>query len=130
VFGAEVRDGRLRAATAGMVGLALLSACGGAKPPATLADRTALAAAAAQRQPADPELADLYIHACRNCHANAASGAPLTDDREAWRPRWQQGPALLLAHTLQGFNGMPAGGQCPRCTVRDYEALIRFMAHQ
>ena len=40
---------------------------------------------AAQRLPADARLADLYSHACRNCHANASSGAPLSGDREAWQ---------------------------------------------
>ena len=102
----------------------LLSACGAAPT----ADRNIVAAVAAQRVPADPQLADLYTHACQTCHANAASGAPLTGDRDAWRPRWRKGPALLLVHTLQGFNGMPAGGQCARCALPDYEALIRFMS--
>ena len=110
----------------GVAWIALLTACGASSTP----DRTALAAGATQRLPADTQLADLYTHACRNCHANAASGAPLTGDREAWRTRWRKGPDVLLRNTLQGFNGMPAGGQCVRCTMRDYEALIRFMSDE
>lgn len=104
--------------------LLLLTACGATSSP----DRTSLAAAAAQRMPADARLADLYTHACRNCHANAASGAPLTGDQNEWRDRWRKGPKVLLTNTLQGFNGMPAGGQCVTCAVQDYEALIRFMS--
>jgi len=102
----------------------LLAACSASSAP----DRTTLAAAAAQLLPPDARLADLYSHACRNCHANAASGAPLTGDREAWHDRWRKGPDVLLRNTLQGFNGMPAGGQCARCTLPDYTALIRFMS--
>lgn len=108
---------------AGAACLVLLSAC---SPPPQ--DRNALAAVAAQRQPADARLANLYSHACRNCHANVSSGAPLTGDREAWHDRWRKGLSVLLTHTLQGFNGMPAGGQCFSCTSADYTALIRFMS--
>jgi cytochrome c5 len=104
--------------------LAALGACGGAPPP----DRAAQAAGAAGLSPADPHLADLYAHACRTCHVNAASGAPLTADRDAWRDRWKKGLPALVASAVQGRGGMPAGGQCARCTVPDYEALIRFMA--
>jgi D-serine deaminase-like pyridoxal phosphate-dependent protein len=57
--------------SAGVACLVLLGAC---SPPAQ--DRKALAAAAAQRLPADARLANLYSHACRNCHANASSGEP------------------------------------------------------
>lgn len=108
---------------AGTACLVLLTACGPSP-----GDRKALTATAARRLPADARLADLYSHACRNCHINESSGAPLAGDRAAWRDRWRQGPSVLLTHTLQGFNGMPAGGQCFRCTMQDYEALIRFMS--
>ena len=58
----------------------------------------------------------------------ATSGAPLTGDRDAWRERWKKGLPKLVDNALAGLNGMPAGGQCVRCTVADYETLIRFMA--
>jgi cytochrome c5 len=35
---------------------------------------------------------------------------------------------VLVDHSIQGFNAMPAGGQCATCTPADLEALIRFMA--
>ena len=119
----------------------LIPSCAEERPPSSFAQRpqanhrslrkvpqSALAARAAQRTPADPHLTDLYAHSCRPCHVNAASGAPLTADRDAWRDRWKKGLPVLVASAVQGFNGMPAGGQCARCTVADYEALIRFMA--
>jgi len=100
----------------------VLSACGASRSP-----EQAIAAAAAAR-PADERLAGLYENSCRGCHAAPDSGAPLTLDRAAWNPRWSKGEATLIEHTIGGFNGMPAGGQCFTCTAEDYRALIAFMA--
>ena len=102
----------------------LLASCSGPKP----VDRAALAARAEALQPADARIADLYQHACRACHVVATSGAPLTGDRDAWRERWKKGLPKLVENAIAGLNGMPAGGQCVRCTAADYETLIRFMA--
>ncbi|MDE1146787.1 MAG: c-type cytochrome [Azospirillaceae bacterium] len=88
------------------------------------------AAALAALRPADARLAGLYETSCKACHANPDSGAPLARHATAWTPRWAKGPDLLLRHTLEGFNGMPAGGQCFSCTADDYQALIRFLAGQ
>ena len=79
-------------------------------------------------KPADPRLASLYEGSCKACHAIPASGAPMVHDRAAWDPRWKQGEAVLLDHTIQGFGAMPALGQCVACTPADFGALIRFMA--
>jgi cytochrome c5 len=114
----------MRATAFAVAMLAAVAACDGSRTP----DRAALAAQAARSMPADSHLADLYAHACRTCHANAASAAPLTTDRGAWRDRLKKGLPALVASCIQGLNGMPAGGQCVRCTEADYEALIRFMA--
>ena len=58
----------------------------------------------------------------------ATSGAPLTGDRDAWQARLKKGLPALVGNAIGGLNGMPAGGQCVRCTAADYAALIRFMA--
>ncbi len=102
-----------------------LSACGRVPAPESPA---LVAARAAAAMPVDARLASLYAGACRNCHAQTGSGAPLALDRAAWAPRWAKGEQMLLEHTISGFNGMPAGGQCFSCTADDYSALIRFMA--
>lgn len=78
--------------------------------------------------PADPRLAELYEGACKTCHINPASGAPLTHDAKAWEGRWKQGEAVMLDHVIQGYKGMPALGQCAACTPDDLMALTRFMA--
>ncbi|MBL8538683.1 MAG: cytochrome c5 family protein [Hyphomonadaceae bacterium] len=103
--------------------LGALAAC---NAPAQPQDNAAARAAAAE--PADPRLAELYRGACRNCHGSVETGAPLALDHREWDERWRKGEATLLEHTIGGFNGMPAGGQCFSCTADDYRALIRFMA--
>lgn len=102
-----------------------LAACAPAPAPET---PEVIAARARTAVPEDAGLAELYAGACQNCHAWPDSGAPLALDRAAWNERWAKGEATLLDHTISGFNGMPAGGQCFSCSADDYRALIRFMA--
>jgi cytochrome c5 len=101
----------------------VLTACGDVPvaEPLTEAQSAAL-------RPADARLAQLYEGSCKACHTVQASLAPLSGDRAAWDPRWAQGEPALLAATIQGKGGMPAGGQCFECTPDDLKALIRFMA--
>jgi len=107
--------------------LAGLAACGKKAPQE---DAAKVAARAASMMPGDVRLAGLYRSSCQNCHAHRDSGAPPVGYHYAWDPRWQQGLPTLLAHTIGGFQGMPAGGQCFSCRPDDYRALIRFMAGQ
>jgi cytochrome c5 len=99
-----------------------VAACG-SPPPAALTPEQVVALT-----PADTRLAGLYETSCKACHAMPGNLAPQVHDRAAWDPRWKQGEAVLLDHTIQGFNAMPAGGQCASCTPDDFNALIRFMA--
>lgn len=105
--------------------VALLAGCG-AREPALSAE--AVLARAVEATPDDARLAGLYDESCRACHTVTDSGAPLALDAQSWAPRWRQGEDVLLQHTISGFNGMPAGGQCFSCTADDYRALIAFMA--
>jgi cytochrome c5 len=100
-------------------------ACAPEAPPKTPAESVAYAVTLT---PADSRLAALYAQSCKTCHTTADSGAPLTGDSVAWRARWAKGQAALVASTVAGLGGMPAGGQCFSCTPDDYGALIRFMA--
>lgn len=111
---------RISLAVAAALGLA---ACG-EQPKAITPEQSAALA------PADARLSGLYETSCKTCHAIAGSGAPLTGDARAWDPRMKQGMATLVAHTVQGFKAMPAGGQCAACTAADYEALIVFMSKE
>lgn len=108
---------------AGLGLAAMLAACSPPAKPISPEQSAALA-------PADARLAGLYEGSCKTCHVIAGSGAPLTGDAAAWAPRLKQGMPTLVAHTVQGFKGMPAGGQCGACTAADFEALIAFMSAQ
>ncbi len=106
------------------ISMLTLAACGPAEPqpvPLTAQQSAALS-------PKDPRLAELYAGSCKACHTVQDSLAPLAGDRTRWNPRWEQGEAALLAATIQGKGGMPAGGQCFQCKPDDFKALIRFMA--
>ncbi len=102
----------------------LLAACSPAPKLAPTPEQAALL------KPADARLAGLYETSCKACHTVTDAGAPMVHDRAAWKPRLKQGMPVLVDHTIQGFNAMPAGGQCATCTPADFEALIRFMADQ
>ena len=80
--------------------------------------------------PADTALARTYDSSCKLCHANPASGAPLTGELAAWKPRVEQGVDTLLDHTINGHNGMPPMGMCMQCSEEDFLALISFMSGQ
>jgi cytochrome c5 len=109
-----------------ILALLALGACSASAP--TPEDPARVAARAAAARPDDGRLADLYAHACKACHATAGSGAPLVEDRAAWAPRLAKGEAALLKSAIEGYRGMPAGGQCFSCSRDDYLALIRFMS--
>ena len=104
--------------------LGVLGGCG--EEPKSAPDRVAAAAS----MPADAGLARTYDTSCKLCHANPASGAPLTGDQVAWQPRLQQGVDSLLDHTINGHNGMPPMGMCMQCSEADFLALISFMSGQ
>ncbi len=99
-----------------------LCACGEKTPPP--AAPTTVSAAT----PADAKLAKLYEQTCKTCHANPATGAPAAGDTAAWAPRLAQGMPTLLAHTLNGYKGMPPLGSCSDCGEPEFTALINFMA--
>lgn len=103
------------------LGILALASCGEEPKPLTEEQSAAL-------KPGDARLAALYEGSCKSCHTVQDSLAPLARDRTRWDPRWSQGEDALLAATIQGKGGMPAGGQCFECTPDDYKALIRFMA--
>ena len=99
VVHAPPRPGNSRLCRPGLL-LALglmLVACRSTEPPAR--------AAVFQRVPADPALAQVYSASCKLCHANPASGAPLTGDAAAWAPRLAQGIDTLLDHSINGYKG-------------------------
>lgn len=103
-----------------------LVACGQPAQPSLSSEQ--ILASALSATPSDTRLATLYSASCKTCHTSRDAGAPLTLDRAAWDPRWEQGMDTLVDHTISGFQAMPPGGLCFSCTADDYRNLIAFMA--
>ena len=106
--------------------VASLSRCDSQAPPSN----SVAIAQASTVEPSDERLATLYKQSCKACHSIPNGAAPLVQDRSQWDARWGKGLPVLLQSTINGLNGMPPGGQCFSCSVKDYEALIRFLAGQ
>jgi cytochrome c5 len=75
-----------------------------------------------------PPLARAYQATCATCHARPDSGAPLVGDDAAWRARRTRGAAALLAHTVNGYRGMPPLGTCGACSESELRALVAYVA--
>ncbi|MGW8389344.1 c-type cytochrome [Pseudoduganella sp. HUAS MS19] len=103
--------------------LASLSACSAAKQEPAAADLQW----AETSRPVDARLAERYERSCMVCHARNGSGAPLTGFAPHWNPRLAQGIDQLVRHASDGFNAMPAMGQCNDCSTDDLRALTLFM---
>lgn len=101
----------------------LLAACGDGPAPAPPTE-----AASRALQPQDAALAAVYQRSCASCHTVAATGAPLTGDAQAWKPRMDKGMDTLVDNVVNGFGGMPPFGLCMDCDAGQFEALIDFMA--
>lgn len=78
--------------------------------------------------PADATIAAIYNRSCRSCHTIAATGAPLTGDKEAWQTKLDKGMNTLVDNVVSGFGGMPPLGLCMDCDAAQFEALILFMS--
>ena len=74
-----------------------------------------------------PEVQEKWVRSCALCHVAGEGGAPRTGHVADWQPRLQQGPAMLLQHTLEGLNTMPPLGYCMDCETEDFAAMIKLM---
>ncbi|SNY49279.1 Cytochrome c5 [Arsukibacterium tuosuense] len=69
---------------------------------------------------------DVYKGACIACHGTGALDAP-KPGADTWKPRIAQGFDVMLKHSIEGFNNMPAMGTCATCSEDEIAAAIRFM---
>lgn len=72
----------------------------------------------------------IYDENCSVCHTTGQLGSPKLGDAAAWRPRLQQNMDVLINHTVQGYNRMPAKGACPQCSNAELIAAIKYMAQE
>jgi cytochrome c5 len=83
--------------------------------------------------PPQPTMADgkrIYEKSCSVCHAQGIGGAPKLGDKAAWAPLIKQNMDVLFGHTINGYNNMPARGNCTSCTNAELEAAVKYMAQQ
>lgn len=80
------------------------------------------------RQTLSPELDRIYQSSCKNCHENNATSAPLTGDSKTWNKILESGLETSIDRAINGFGGMPPGGQCFECTPEHFDKLIRYMS--
>ena len=72
----------------------------------------------------------VYDEVCDRCHKMGVNGAPEVGDPAAWRPRIAKGRQTLLHHVYDGFNKMPARGECDFCSDSQLAAALDFMLKQ
>lgn len=79
--------------------------------------------------PKDANLSEKYKRSCLICHSNPDAKAPLVHDTKAWDKLIQEkGKKILLQNVVNGYNTMPAKGQCGDCTEEELKKLIEFLA--
>lgn len=72
----------------------------------------------------------IYQQHCASCHDNGKLGAPIVGDKKQWRPIIAKNIDVLFAHTLYGYNKMPAKGDCTKCSNSELEASVKYMVEQ
>ena len=72
----------------------------------------------------------IYERVCTDCHSSGVMEAPLFCITEAWKPRIAKGMEVLVQHTLQGFNNMPAKGGSESLTVEESANAVAYMVDQ
>ncbi len=68
-----------------------------------------------------------WAKSCAMCHVDGTGGAPRVGVGEEWSPRLAQGKAVLISHTIEGFNNMPPLGYCMSCEETDFSSMIDYM---
>jgi cytochrome c5 len=74
-----------------------------------------------------PRVMQMWSANCALCHVDGNAGAPRIGIAQEWQSRLAKGPAVLLQHTIEGFNDMPPLGYCMACERSDFEDMISFM---
>lgn len=76
----------------------------------------------------DAELQASYDRSCKSCHEIPATKSPQTGDVAHWKTILEKGIEPTLERAINGYQGMPPGGQCFECTPEQLKTLIYYMA--
>ena len=77
---------------------------------------------------ADEAVMGKWARSCALCHVTGEAGAPIAGDSAQWQRRLAQGEESILQRVLEGYNSMPPLGYCMSCEVKDFRAMVGFMA--
>jgi len=69
----------------------------------------------------------LYEAKCSACHANAAIGAPVVGDKEAWAKVTEKGVETVYKHAINGFNAMPPKGGNMDLSDDTVKSIVEYM---
>jgi glucose/arabinose dehydrogenase/cytochrome c5 len=72
----------------------------------------------------------LYSTACGSCHSSGQALIPQLNDASAWPERLAQGDAVLYAHAIDGYRGMPPKGLCDSCSDEEIRLAVDYMLEQ
>ena len=69
----------------------------------------------------------LYEAKCSACHANAAIGAPVVGNKEAWAAVTAKGIDTVYKHAISGFNAMPPKGGNMDLSDETVKEIVDYM---
>lgn len=70
----------------------------------------------------------VFNRSCVMCHNCQLPMAPRKGDQDAWKPRLDKGPNVLLKNVTEGLNVMPPRGLCMDCSPEDLAAVIAWIS--
>ncbi|MFM8454483.1 MAG: c-type cytochrome [Gammaproteobacteria bacterium] len=68
-----------------------------------------------------------YKKFCAVCHAAGVAGAPKFKDAGAWAKRLEEGKPAVMKKAILGYKGMPAKGNCVKCSDEELWQAIEYM---
>ncbi len=69
----------------------------------------------------------VYNGTCGVCHNSGVAGAPKHGDAKAWKPRIEQGVAVLDKHAIEGIRAMPPRGGNGKLTDDELRNAVAYM---
>ncbi|MEA2018315.1 MAG: c-type cytochrome [Campylobacterota bacterium] len=75
---------------------------------------------------AHPGLAGYDANGCGGCHANAAIGAPVVGDAEAWKTVMEKGLDMVYKNGIDGINAMPPKGGAAM-SDEEFNVIVDYM---
>jgi len=70
---------------------------------------------------------EAYDNSCSACHSNAAIGAPVVGDKEAWEEVTAKGLDKVYHNGINGINGMPPKGGNMDLSDSEMKVIIDYM---